>query len=415
MMRALLLTLCTLLTFTAFAQPSYPPPTGVYCSCGPTTGKGYGSVNPTIAAKPFVKGILVRIPWELMEPSDNSYNWQLLDDQITAANQYGKKISLGITAGPSIPQWVFSGGAQRLISTSPINDTIAIPWDGYYLSKWKEFISALGSRYENDTTIQLVYISHSTANGMEMQLPRTTTPTLAAAGYTDQKMIDSWKEVIQSFDTAFPNHYLSNDFHPVNGSDVVADSVYAYATRTIGNRYGAAAWWWTQKNATTVYPAQYNILKHSATNNNFTSVQFAQSGTSDSAKYGAGGMPGAMQLAIADGICYWELWNEDLLNPKFDSLLSAVNCSTVSIETTTVPQLALPIYPNPSTGVVTIPIPTLASTHIVVANIAGQLVYTRTISNRRQISIDLTTQPKGIYTIRLTNQQHSYTNKLILE
>ncbi|MEZ5017239.1 MAG: T9SS type A sorting domain-containing protein [Flavipsychrobacter sp.] len=72
-------------------------------------------------------------------------------------------------------------------------------------------------------------------------------------------------------------------------------------------------------------------------------------------------------------------------------------------------------HPNPSTGVVTINVPTLASTHIVVANIAGQLVYTRTISNSRQISIDLTTQPKGIYTIRLTNQQHSYTNKLILE
>lgn len=201
----------------------------------------------------------------------------------------------------------------------PISDTIAVPWDNTFLTKWTDFIAALGARYKNDTTIQLVYITNSTANGFEMQLPFVSNPTLTAAGYTDTKMIQSWKTVIDAYNTAFPNHYLSNDFHPVNSSNAVADSVYAYAQLKMGPRYGANAWWWTQKN-TTVYPSQYSILTNSANNNSFTGVQFAYSGTTDSAQFGMGGMPAAMQLAVTSKICYWELWNQDILNSKFDSL-----------------------------------------------------------------------------------------------
>lgn len=402
MTRLALLTVTILLSLYAAAQPSFPPPTGVYCSCGPTTGNGYGSVNPTVAAKPFVQGILVRVGWEYLEPSDDTYNWQILDDQIDRAKQYGKKISLGIPSGILIPQWVFTNGAQRLVTSSPFNDTIAIPWDTYYLNKWTEFISEVGNRYENDTVIQLVYISHSTANGMEMQLPRTTTPTLTAAGYTDTKMINSWKTVIDAFDNAFPNHYLSNDFHPVNNSNAVADSVYEYARNTIGSRYGAGAWWWTQNNAANVYPAQYDIVKHSAANNSFTTVQFARSGTSDSAQFGAGGMQGALQLAIQDGICYWEIWNEDILNPDFDSLLTFATCATTSIEA--VAQSKAVIYPNANDGNFTIRLNSSNPNEgqLNVFDHTGRLVHSQLIaSNKQQVNVQLGNVTDGIYLLRL--------------
>lgn len=341
--------------YTALCQPSYPPPTGVYCSCGPTLGTGNGSVDPAIAAKSFVKGILVRVPWELLEPSDNSYNWSLIDGQITAAKSFNKKISLGIGSGGSVPQWVFTAGAQYLITTTPVNDSIAVPWDNIFLSKWTEFIAALGTRYQNDTTITLVYITNSTANGFEMQMPFSSTPSLSAAGYTNTKMTQSWKTVIDAFDVAFPNHYLSNDFHPVNGSDDVADSVYDYAINKMSNRYGANAWWWTQKN-TTLYPAQYDIVKHSVANNVFTGVQFANNGTNDSAKFGPGGMPVALQLAISDGICYWEIWNQDINNMNYDSLFTYSGCDTpTSVQYISNPSFE--IYPNPTTDELNIKLP----------------------------------------------------------
>lgn len=414
LMRYLLTAGVLLLSILGYAQPSFPPPSGVYCSCGPTTGNGYGSVNPQIASKPFVQGILVRVGWNILEPADDTYDWALIDTQINRARQYGKKVSLGIGSGIMIPQWVFDGGAQRLVSTSPINDTLAVPWDAFYLTKWKELISALGSRYQNDTTIQLVYITHSTANGFEMQLPRVVTPTLSAVGYTDKKMADSWKEVIDAFSAAFPNHYLSNDFHPVNNSNDVADSVYAYAVNTVGTRYGAAAWWWTQKN-TGVYPAQYTIMQNSAANNNFSAVQFARNGTTDSAAFGPGGMPGAMQLAINDGICYWEIWNEDILNPDFDSLLSNAGCTTTGISNTVNEQRpGITIYPNPATKAFTI----TASDRIngiTITNLAGAIIYNTAGNRSVSLHVDMEAQPRGIYLVRVQTTNNTYYQKLVLQ
>lgn len=410
-LRTLLLFFCISYSYTVLAQPSFPPPSGVYCSCGPTTGNGYGSVNPNIAAKPFVKGILVRIGWEILEPADNIYNWALIDTQINRAKQYGKKVSLGIGNGIQAPQWLFNSGAQRLIATAPFNDTLPIPWDAIYLGKWKELIADIGNRYKNDTTINLVYITNATGNGYEMQLPQNTTPTLAAAGYTDSLMTYSWKESIDAFSAAFPNHYLSNDFHPVNNSDAVADSVYAYAQTTIGSRYGAGAWWWTQKN-TTVYPAQYNIMKHSSANNYFSTVQFAKSGTSDSASFGPGGMPGAMQLAVNDGICYWEIWNNDILNPQFDSLLSNISCNYVSVSEA--PQKAVAnIFPNPTNGVVNISL-TNTPAEIIITNISGKVV-SKTSTSTKQITVNLAGQSKGIYFIQIRSSKGIQNTKLLLE
>lgn len=400
MNRFLLYTLaifCSFLSIETTAQ-NYPPPTGVYCSCAPTLGIGNGSVDPNIAAKPFVKGILVRVPWRLLEPQDNAFTWSLIDDQISKANNFGKKISLGVENGTGIPQWLFDKGAQQLFTTLPKNDTIAIPWDSTYLAQWQEFVAELGNKYKNDTTITLVYITNSTANGFEMQMPFQSTPTLADAGYTDGKMIQSWKECIDAFEAAFPNHYLSNDFHPVNGSNAVADSVYNYATNTIGNRYGANAWWWTQKNAKTVYPSQYNITLHSAQNNTFTGVQFANNGTTDSAKFGEGGMPGALQLAIDDGIFYWEIWNQDILNPKFEQLLTDAQCKGTSTANEKITRSeAFNLYPNPTSG--TLYIDALEDEQhytISIYNLTGKLLLQQNSSSKNSI-LNLGHLPTGFY------------------
>jgi hypothetical protein len=401
---------------TASAQPSYPPPTGVYCSCGPTTGVGNGSVDPLIAAKSFVNGILVRVGWERIESSDGSCNWTLIDGQIAAANKFGKKISLGIGCGIAIPQWVFDAGAKRLVATVPIRDTIAVPWDKVFLEKWTRFISALGARYKNDTTINLVYMTNSTGNGFEMQLPFVTVPALADAGYTDAMMIASWKSVMDAFRAAFPNHYLTNDFHPVNGSNAVADSVYAYAVSSIGSRYGANAWWWTQKNALSVYPSQYDILLQSAKNNVFTGVQFAYNGSLDSAKFGPGGMPEALRLAIDSRVCYWEIWNQDILNPKFDSLLSHAACSgATGFVNDTDPRSGFQIYPNPCNGMFVAVLHDLHEGLLLVHNTLGSEVFRKQYSREESVTIDLSHCDPGLYLLSvIAGDRRLLNSKLII-
>lgn len=308
------------------AQPAYAPPSGIYCSCPPTTSTGSSSVVANVASKDYVKGILVRVSWKDLEPTDNSYNWQLIDNQLAAARSYNKKISLAIGGGPNTPAWLYALGVDSIHYSLPFSGSIPVPWNSIFLDKWVSFISEAGRRYKNDTTIQLVYITNSSTNGFEMQLPFNPMPSYSSIAYSDQKVVDSWKRVIDTFNAAFPDHYLTNDFHPVNSSNLIADSIYAYAENIISNRYGANGWWWTQNNTNT-YAPQYAILQHSGVYNNFSGIQMAYSGIVSPNSFGTGGLPAALALAAANNICYCEVWNSDITNGGFDSLFNTFNCS----------------------------------------------------------------------------------------
>ena len=416
-----LLLFLSLATITSMAQPTYPAPKGVYCSCPPTTSTvGPGSVDPTVASKPFVKGILVRIGWKDIEPTDNIYNWALLDNQITAAKSYGKKISLAIGGGPNSPNWLYSLGTQSLSFTVPFSATIAVQWNSTFLNKWTEFVRALGNKYKNDTTIRLVYITNSTANGFEMQLPFNPTPSYTSLAYTDQKVINSWKQVIDTFKVAFPNHYLTNDFHPVNSSNVPADSIYAYAKIKLGSRYGANAWWWTQNN-TTYYSAQNSIMLNSAANNNFTGVQMAYSGVNDSAQFGAGGMPAALQLAISDGICYWEIWNQDIVSAKFTSLLTnSTTCSSITgiNETIENDQNGILVFPNPASNKLEVVLNTKINERLEVKmfdDLGNLVLHQNALNNLETISFDISKLAEGFYFINIVaDSKRNYYRKFVI-
>ncbi|MBI3257881.1 MAG: T9SS type A sorting domain-containing protein [Ignavibacteriae bacterium] len=397
------------------AQPNYPAPTGVWCSCPPTTGIGNGSVDPTVASKPYVNGILVRVAWKDIETSDNSYNWALIDNQITLAETYGKKISLAIGGGPNSPGWLYSLGTQSISYTIPFSGTIPIPWDTTFLAKWTEFVTVLGNRYAKNTTIQLVYITNSSGNGFEMQLPFNPTPSYSTIAYTDQKIIDSWKKVIDIFNNSFPNHYLTNDFHPVNSSNIVADSIYAYAKLHIGSRYGANGWWWTQNN-TGLYSSQYAILQNSATNNQFTGIQMAYSGTTSGSSFGTGGMPVALKLAISNHICYWEIWNNDITSGTFDTLLSNAVCSPLGAEEITIIESGITITPNPSQDIFTITLKNNSIEEIEVINELGQIIFRKDNIKNNQYPLDFRGGINGIYFLKVTdNKKEISYRKIILK
>ncbi|MBK7816220.1 MAG: T9SS type A sorting domain-containing protein [Sphingobacteriaceae bacterium] len=273
---------------------------------------------------------------------------------------------------------------------------------------------ALETNTKNDTTIRLVYITNGTGNGFEMQLPFNPTPSFTSISYTDQKVINSWKRVIDTFKVAFPNHYLTNDFHPVNSSNAVADSVYLYARTKLPNRYGANAWWWTQNN-TTLYASQYSILQHSSSNNIFSGVQIARSHTTDSALFGAGGIYGALSLAISNNVCYWEVWNQDIINTKLNALFTnSTTCTTLTdIHNKQNENEQIVIYPNPCSGRISLSIKTTAE--FILIDRIGKIVFKKIITEDNSQNIQLPILPSGVYFARLeTNGQYHY-KKLMIE
>ncbi|QDU69326.1 beta-galactosidase [Engelhardtia mirabilis] len=273
-LRSLLLLACLaapLPTRTAAAQER---PSGIYCSCGVTNAAGGSSDTPTIAARPFVDGILVRVPWSDLEPSPGVYDWSLIEDQVTKVASHGKRIALGIVQGDGgTPAWLAGLGAQMVIYTFSGNvRTIAVPWDAVYVARWTSFVAALGAKFKDEATIDLVHATHATHNGFEMQLPFGEQQQYLGLGYTDELYAQSWTAVLDAFAAAFPKAWIDVDVHPIWGSDAVAAAVLDHGLATIGDRFGAFGAWWSEKNALEVYTGMYALFLATALQS-FTTVQ----------------------------------------------------------------------------------------------------------------------------------------------
>ena len=157
----------------------------------------------------------------------------------------------------------------------------------------------------------------------------------AAAGYTDDLALSSWKTVLNAFAAAFPSKPLVVDLHPMFSGEVfsddngsVAGNVVSYGNSTIGTRFGVIAGWWSQYNASTGYSEMFELLKQAAMTS-FGMVQFVASAANDPEAFTniAGTTPldaltGAIDLALNNGVRYVEIWNVDIRHPEFQLLLT---------------------------------------------------------------------------------------------
>ena len=282
---------------------------------------------PAVAALDFVEGFLVRVAWKDIEPSPGNYDWSLIDGQIQAASAAGKSVSLAIVNGPQAPAWLATQGAQMFsYDFHDSAEVMPVPWDAVYLDRWAALVRAAGDRYADEGTIGLVYVTNSSANGFEMQIP-STPPDVTnwnAIGYTDERYAGSWEAAIDVFAEAFLNHPLSHEVHPVLGDDAVARVVTAYAHQHYGDRVGTLAAWWMVHNAQDVYPGMYDLLVQSSMVSH-AQAQVANSYTVTPERFGPDGIAAELDLAATSGVAYVEVWNSDLLNPALADVLSDAN------------------------------------------------------------------------------------------
>lgn len=306
------------------------PPTGIYCSCPPTNAKS-DSVLSSVASLPFVDGILVRIAWKDIEPVKGQFDFTLLDRQLELARQFDVDIALAIMSGSfSAPDWLAAEGAQQVPYTF-MGQSLSLfaPWDPILIERWDAAVRSVGAAYDGHPRIKLVHITHSTFNGFEMQLPLTAEATFTAAGYTEDKFIDAYRQVLSTFGEAWPSHALDLEVHPVFGSDAVANAVVPFGLQTLGPRFGVFGAWWSTDNATQAYPGMFDLIAQAA-DLTFATVQVVGSWIksperfdNDLAEY-----LDTYAFGLANGVEYYEIWNADLLDaglaPIWDRLQRAL-------------------------------------------------------------------------------------------
>jgi Beta-galactosidase len=189
---------------------------------------------------PLVYGLSWRFRWRTIEPEDGHYNWTPIDQAVGVTGKAGKKIMLRVVAGINSPEWVYQSGAQAFdFSHTDLahprhysaNLRMPIPWDEVYLKRWEEFIRAFGKRYNGNAQMYSIQMAGGGHIG-EMNLPKAY-QKWQRAGYTDQKLINAWKHIIDAYQKALPDTPTNLDINePLGKQSDVLQPIVTYVLTT---------------------------------------------------------------------------------------------------------------------------------------------------------------------------------------
>jgi hypothetical protein len=118
-------------------------------------------ISNTSYANPNVNGVVVRFTWEAIEPTLGNFIWSYIDNEIAKAATYHKKISLQPL---DIPHWLIDSVVMKyyVLDNNIYHTTYGqiisgvVPWDSFYISRYKIMLQALASKYATDTTISYI-------------------------------------------------------------------------------------------------------------------------------------------------------------------------------------------------------------------------------------------------------------------
>lgn len=171
---------------------------------------------------------LVGWQWSSLEPADGVYNWAPIDAEVAIIKAAGKNYSLGVQAGVSTPDWLYSEDTGAEFSTyyppllsacTPV--AIGNPLNSTFQAKWGAFVAALGTRYNSDPSLFLVKFSGINWATNETMLPDETGRTIksciyphdtahwVAAGYTATRIDATYTIFLKDYIAAFPDRPIA--------------------------------------------------------------------------------------------------------------------------------------------------------------------------------------------------------------
>lgn len=277
--------------------------------------------------KDFAEGISWRFGWELIEPDDGQYYWSIVDKAIAEAKKQNKKVMLRFTAGIQTPDWVYKAGAKSIIfSNEDVWNTegyknrpsmdMPLPWDPVFLTKWGRFIKEAGKRYNKHPSVFSIQMTGGGWLG-EMNLPKAF-DKWREAGYSDEKLINAWKKIIDTYRINFPDTPTSLDINePLRKKHSnVLEPVVHYVLDKYPNKV------FLQQNGLRAdMPQDHRIRKILREASKKTVVGYQMIGGKNWLNEEVGDRGRAFRNAIEDNASYIEVYAGDVNDPELESLL----------------------------------------------------------------------------------------------
>ncbi len=172
-------------------------------------------------ANPNISGISFRTSWEDVEPAEGAYVWSKLDAVFDAAEKNGKWVELILIPGFATPNWalqgVQTGSFSVIYGPGKGQDlTLPLPWDQAYLDRWFTFLKAVSARYANRPSSLKIAADGPTSVTAEMSLPNADSDLChwIQLGYTSDRLIGAWRQVMAGFAQIFPHQFFSLALYP---------------------------------------------------------------------------------------------------------------------------------------------------------------------------------------------------------
>jgi hypothetical protein len=217
------------------------------------------------------------------------------------------------------PAWVYQTGAKAFDFSNtnlahpenyPINLRMPIPWDNIYLTKWERFIDAFGERYNGNSHIYSIQMTGGGHIG-EMNLPKAY-PTWRQAEYTDEKLINAWKRIIDAYQKSFPNIPTNLDINePLGNQSHVLQPVVAYVLTTYPRKV------YLQQNGLKAdFPKDHRIRQIIRQASAKTVVGYQMVGGKGFLEGQTGDRMQAFRNASEDHVGYLEVYASDVSDPQ---------------------------------------------------------------------------------------------------
>ena len=239
-------------------------------------------------------GVRWQARWSDIEATPDTYTWQYLDDAVALAAANNKKCGIFINAGRVCPAWLYTApyNAQAYtLQDTPgaIGDTIPVPGDPVFMTRWQKFITAFGARYDSNPTVSYIIIT-----GIGKSDEWDTAPGMldtAALGST-QAQVNTWKsaskQIIDFYMSAFPSTIVMGlpkpPFNPSNAAEDPLTSmreVSDYAANTYNCHFAYSIAPLQSSTTTSNYPPANELFLHWTTNPTHGETLYAASSPDD--------------------------------------------------------------------------------------------------------------------------------------
>jgi hypothetical protein len=184
-------------------------------------------------------GVRLRASWSDLAPLRGVYDWSSVDRIFSIAAQHGKFVGLSVAAGVGTPQWVYDAGAYRYQLLDGTGQSMTLPWDSGFQSKYLPFVREMGRRYDGDPSLHYIVMGG---------LGQIIETYLSKSGADDAALtalggLDAWvaaaKHIISVYASAFPTtpffitaaRVLTNDYDQVALREVIDWGVATYPGR----------------------------------------------------------------------------------------------------------------------------------------------------------------------------------------